>query len=276
MDFQKVIDQLPALLTHWGVRVVGVFVLLFVAWIVSGWARRTVVKVVEKKGIDKSVGLFFGSLLRWGILLAAGIACLGVFGFETTSFAAVLGAAGLAVGLAFQGTLSNFASGVMLLVFRPFKIGDVVKVAGQIGVVKEIDLFTTEMTTFDNRRIIVPNTKIFGDIIENITYYDIRRVDVSVGTAYSAGIEPTRTVLESALRKVPKVVDEPAERQVFLSELQDSSVSWTLRMWAKGEDYWNVHQDALRIVKADLEQAGISIPFPQVEVHMASAPKIGG
>lgn len=189
-------DQIQAsiqtLLITYGTRVVGVFVLLFAAWIVSKWTRRLVVKALEKARFDLTLTRFFGNLSKWAILIMAALTALGVFGVETTSFAAVIAAGGLAVGLAFQGTLSNFASGVMLLVFRPFKVGDVVTVAGLLGIVQEIDLFNIKVDTPDNRRIILPNSSVFGSTIENITHHERRRADVPVGVEYRADIDNTR------------------------------------------------------------------------------------
>ena len=192
---------------------------------------------------------------------------MGVFGIETTSFAAVIGAAGLAIGLAFQGTLSNFAAGMMLLIFRPFKVGDVVTVDGHTGKVAELELFTTELTTPDNRRLIVPNNKIFGSTIENITHHPIRRVDVPVGVDYTAGIDQVREILEQVPPRIPGVLEDPSY-QIFLKELGASSVDWVVRVWCKTEDFWDVHQATIRSTKMALDAEGIGIPFPQLDVHL--------
>ncbi len=266
MNLENMIAKGYNLLTTWGIRIIGVLVVLFLAWIVAGWAGRAAMRRFEKSDFDQTLSRFFANMIRYAIIIATGIGVLGVFGVQTASFAAVIAAAGLAVGLAFQGTLSNFASGVMLLVFRPFKIGDVVNAAGQIGMVSEIDLFTTEFTSFDNRRIIVPNSSIFGSTIENITHHPTRRVDVAVGTEYSADIDATRKVLESIPAQVEKALTDP-EPQIFCGELGASSVDWQLRIWAKTEDYWDVYQDTIKLTKKALEEASIGIPFPQMDVH---------
>ena len=198
-------------------------------------------RALTKIKIEKTLAIFLGKLAKWGLLVLAVIACLGVFGVETTSFAAVIGASALAIGLAFQGSLSSLAAGVMLLIFHPFKVDDVVVVAGQLGKVVSISLFTTEMDTFDNRRIILPNSGIFGANIENITFHPTRRVDVAVGVEYSADIDKTRQVLEAAAKALPGKLDEP-EPAVVLLELGASSVDWSVRVWAKTEDYWPVKQ----------------------------------
>jgi small conductance mechanosensitive channel len=211
-------------------------------------------------------------LVRWAILLLAALTCLNKFGVETTSFAALIGAAGLAIGLAFQGTLSNFAAGAMLLLFRPYKVGDEVNVAGYSGTVREIELFTTAIDTPDYRRIIVPNSSIFGAVIENVTHHPVRRFNVEVGTAYSADIDETRRVLERAIRTVAAVVANP-EPAVVLLELGASSVNWSVRGWAMRDYYGQAKQDVIRAVKIELDAAGIGIPFPQLDLHLDPPPE---
>ena len=170
---------------------IGALVMLIGAFIVAGWVKKITFKALEKASVEITLTKFFANFARYVVLIVAVVAILGYFGVETASFAAVLAAAGFAIGLAFQGTLSNFSAGVMLLVFRPFKVGDVVTVSGVTGEVEEIELFTTQMNTLDNRRLIVPNGSIFGSTIENITFHDKRRVDVSVGTDYGADLKRT-------------------------------------------------------------------------------------
>jgi len=267
MDIAKLRDVVVELIAAWGLRVVGVLVALFVGWLAAGWARRLLTRGLERANFDTTLTIFFGNMLRYAILIAVALGCLGVFGIQTTSFAALIAAGGLAIGLAFQGTLSNFAAGIMLLVFRPFRVGDVVSVADVVGVVQEIELFTTELTALDNRRIIVPNSSIFGSKIENLTHHDTRRVDVPVGTAYAADIDQTREVLERLLAEVPGVLEEPAP-QVFLAGLGSSSIDWKLRAWCKTEDYWDVWQGVVRAAKRGLDDAKIGIPFPQTDVHL--------
>jgi small conductance mechanosensitive channel len=173
---------------------------------------------------------------------------------------------GLAIGMALQGTLGNFAAGVMLLIFRPFKIGDLIKAAGQMGVVKEIELFTTQMDTPDNRRLIIPNSAIFGHVIESLTFHDTRRVDVAVGTTYDGKTEDVRAILEKVPGQVEGVLKDPAP-QIFLAELGGSSVDWKIRLWCKTADYWDVHQQAIQAIKHNLDEANIGIPYPQMDVH---------
>lgn len=267
MDFEQVLTNLAELGTSWGLRVLGVIIVLVVSWIMAGWLHNRIRNALEKKKFDKTLTGFFAKFVKYTIIIGAVLGCLGVFGIQTASFAALIAAAGLAIGLAFQGSLSNFASGVMLLVFRPFKVGDFVRLDGEMGFVKEIELFTTEMATTDNRRLIVPSSRIFGAKIENFTAYETRRVDVPVGVEYPADIDETRKVFEKVVAEVDKGHSEPAP-QVFLSGLGDSSVDWVLRVWCKTSDYWSVYQSIIRDAKKSLENAKIGIPFPQMDLHL--------
>ncbi|MCA9257906.1 MAG: mechanosensitive ion channel [Planctomycetales bacterium] len=266
-------EECLALVEHYGVnygmRAMLVLVLMIIAFTVSSWSAALVDNGLRRVKFDETLTKFLAKLVRWGILLMTGLVCLSYFGVETTSFAAVLGAAGLAIGLAFQGTLSNFAAGAMLLIFRPYKVGDVVNVAGYLGKVYEIELFTTAVDTLDNRRIIVPNSSIYGAVIENITYHAKRRAEIAVGVAYDADIDATREALQRALASVPKVAAEP-EPAVVLVDLGASSVNWVVRGWAANADFAAVKESLVRAVKIELDRAGIGIPFPQLEVHLPS------
>lgn len=264
-------ESTVALLTAYAIRVAGALLFLFAAWIVAGWIGRLVRQKLEKANFDLTLTKFFANISRTAIMLIAVLSCLGTFGVESTSFAAVLAAAGFAVGLAMQGTLSNFSAGVMLLVFRPFKAGDVVTVNGQTGKVDEIDLFTTRLDTPDNRRIIVPNSAVFGNTIENITYHPTRRVDVGVGTDYSADLAQTRDILSKLADAVPERLQD-RDTQVALTDLGDSSINWQVRVWVNAGDYWPVKEALTRDIKNALDNAGIGIPFPQMDVHFDAAP----
>ena len=256
---------------YYGVRALFVLVLMTLAWTLSGWASTLTRTALTRVKFDGTLTLFLAKFVRWAILILVALTCLSYFGLETTSFAAVIGAAGLAIGLAFQGTLSNFAAGAMLLIFRPYKVGDIVNVAGYTGTVREIELFTTDIDTFDNRRIIVPNSSIFGAVIENITHHPVRRAEVSVGTAYLADLDETRRVLERALKAAPLILSDPAPAVVLL-ELGASSVNWQVRGFAKTETFGDAKQQLIRAIKVELDHAGIGIPFPQMDVHLDSPP----
>lgn len=266
MNLNSILESLVRLGTTWGLRIIGVLVALYLAGIVSRWLQRKIVRGLEKKNFDATLTKFFGAVARYAVMTGAAIGCLGVFGIETTSFAAGIAAMGLAVGMALQGTLGNFAAGVMLLIFRPFKIGDLIKTAGELGVVKEIELFTTQLDTADNRRLIIPNGAIFGKVIENISFHSTRRVDISVGTTYDGKTEDVRAVLERIPSQVDGVLKDPAP-QIFLAELGGSSVDWKVRLWCNSADYWNVHQKAIQAIKHNLDEANIGIPYPQMDVH---------
>jgi small conductance mechanosensitive channel len=266
MDFSAALNYLVNLGTTYGLKVIGVIVALVVAWTIAGWLRNKLQRSLEKRNFDATLTRFFANLTRYAILVGTVLGCLGVFGIQTTSFAAVIGAAGLAIGLAFQGTLANFSAGVMLLIFRPFKVGDVVSAGGVTGKVEEIELFTTTLNTPDNRRFIVPNRGIFGGNIENLTHHPTRRVDIAVGADYAADVDRTREVLEAMVAEIPDTLKDPPP-QIFLKELGASSVDWVVRVWVNTEDYWDVYQETIRRTKQALDAAGIGIPFPQMDVH---------
>lgn len=267
-----VMDRILDLIMEYAPRIVGVFVLMIVAWIVAGWVGRLVTRLMQKAKIELTLSRFTGTLCRWLILIMALVAALGAFGASTTSFAAIIGAAALGIGLAFQGSLSNLAAGVMLLIFRPFKVGDYIATAGQSGKVQRIALFTTNMDTLDNRRIIIPNGAIFGSIIENLTHHEMRRVDVDVAVDYSADLDQTRQTLLSAAQTVPSALSEPAAA-VVLKDLGDSAVNWQVRVWCKTSDYWAVRDAATHASKLALDGAHITIPFPQMDIHVEAPPK---
>lgn len=249
----------------YGTRVLGVLVFLFIATRVAKFARKMLTRQGDRGRIDPTMARFAGNAGYWLILVMSGIACLGIFGIETTSFAAILGAAGLAIGLAFQGSLSNLASGAMLVIFRPFSVGEVVRVAGEIGKVQEIELFTTTLDTPDNRRIIVPNSAVFGGAIENMSHHETRRVDVSVGTEYSASIDATREVLLKAAARIPNQTDDAA---VALLSLGASSVDWQVRVWVQSSEYFSAMDALTQHVKDDLDAAGIGIPYQTFDVNL--------
>lgn len=244
-----------------------VAIILFAGWVIAGVVSRMVSGALAKARFDTTLTLFFAKMARWGVLLITGISILGLFGVETTSLAAVIGAASLAIGLAFQGTLSNFASGVMLLIFRPYKVGDIVNVNGTMGKVHELELFTTTLDTPDNRRFIVPNSSIFGATIENVTHHQRRRVDVKVSISYDADIDHTKVVLSEAVAQVEGVLTDP-HPVVYLDQLGTSSVDWYVRAWCETKDYWPIREKVTRAVKMSLDQAGIRIPYPQLDLHL--------
>jgi small conductance mechanosensitive channel len=269
LGMDSLLPALSEMVVKYGGLVVVALVVLFAGWIFAGWVGRITEKALTKAKIDETLAKFLSKLARFAILLLVILACLSVFGVETTSFAAVLGSAGIAIGLAFQGTLGNFASGMMLLMFRPFQVGDVVKLDGTTGRVNEIELFTTTIDTFDNRRLIIPNGSVFGNTIENISFHSHRRADVAVGVTYSADIDRTREVLTQAAQNVPGALNDP-EPSIVLQDLGDSCVNWSVRVWAKSDEFTTVKQAATRAVKLALDKANIEIPFPQLDVRVTN------
>ncbi len=260
-------EKMTGLAQDYGLPLLFALLILVITYILSGIASRTVTRAVTKAKIDLTLARFFGKMARYAVLILGIIIALGKMGVEVTAFAAILAAAGFAVGMALSGTLGHFASGVMLLIFRPFKIGDVVNAGGITGKVYEISLFTTALDTPDNRRIIVPNGAVYGSTIENISHHDTRRVDVSVGVDYSADIDKTREILDAAAKSVDGILTDPAHA-IVLGDLGDSSVNWTVRVWCNSADYWGIKEAATRAVKQHLDNAGIGIPFPQMDVHV--------
>ncbi len=255
-------DLVPVLLP-----IAQAIILILIVLLASRWVKGIVVKGASKARVEMTLAKFFGNLAKWAVLLLGALAVFNTFGFEVTSFTAVLAGLTVGVGLALSGTLGNIAAGVMLLIFRPFKVGDVVRVADVFGTVDEIELFTTAVDTFDKRRIIVPNSQIVGAIIENVSHHPTRRVDVTVGVAYQASIDATRAALEKALASVELGLQDPAP-QVVLGDLGDSAVGWTVRLWVNAGDFWPAKEALTRAVKMALDDAGISIPFPQMDVHL--------
>lgn len=260
-------SQLMDLFETYGLPAIKALVLLFIAYLIAGWAKRMTTGTLKKAKFDLTLTKFVANLVRWAILILAIVGILGMFGFQTASFAAVIGGSALAIGLAFQGSLSNMAAGVMLLVFRPYKVGDFINAAGVAGTVNEIELFTTTLDTPDNRRIIVPNGSIFGATIENVSHHPTRRVDVNVGVEYGADIDATREVLMKAASNIEGRLTEK-EPVVYLTGLGASSVDWVIRIWANTGDFWPVKERLTRAAKYALDEAGIGIPFPQMDVHL--------
>ena len=260
-------DNLMTLWESLGWPITKAIILIIAMFLVAGWARRFITGACRRARVDETLAKFFGNVSRWVVVILGGLAILSTFGVNTASFAAVIAAMGFAIGLALSGTLGNFASGIMLLVFRPFKVGDVVAAGGVTGKIDEIGMFSTTFDTPDNRRIIVPNGSIYGSTIENITHHPKRRVDIGVGTAYSADLDKTRGVLLSAATAVQGrlATEEPV---IYLSELGASSIDWAVRVWANTADYWAVRERLTRDIKVALDHAGIGIPFPQRDVHV--------
>jgi len=263
----QAVQNVVTLVSTWGLQIAGALAVLVIGRFASALARKSVRRAMEIRHVDPSLIPFVSNLVYFTLLAAVLIAVLGLFGIETTSLVAVLGTAGLAVGLAIQGTLANFASGVMLLLFRPFRIGDYIDAAGVAGTVSEIGLFSTTLHTPDNVKIIVPNSGIFGATIKNFSANDTRRNDIVLGISYDDDISDAIAVVTTVLSKDSRVLSDP-EPIVAVSELSDSAVNLVVRPWCRKDDYWSLRFDLIRRFKEELEQNGCSIPYPQRDVHL--------
>ena len=275
VDAESLINQFVDVIAQWGLRVLGALAVLLIGRMVAGWGRKLTRNALERAGVDETIVPFLSGLVYFLILAFVLLAVLGLFGIPTTSIIAVLGAASLAVGLALQGTLANFASGVMLLLFRPFQVNDFIEVGGVSGAVEAIGVFSTVLNTPDNVRITVPNGQVYGQPIKNFTANPKRRIDLVAGVAYGDDLQVVHDTILSILEEEPRVLDEPAP-QVAVSELGDSSVNFVVRPWCKAEDYWTLRFDLTRRIKERLEEAGCSIPFPQQDINLIRWPEEGG
>lgn len=251
----------------YGPKVLGAILI----WIIGSWIIKKILKqtnkVMEKRGYEKSLQKFLVNLLSWSLKVLLIVTLLGVLGVETTSFAAILASAGLAVGLALQGSLANFAGGVLIMIFKPFKIGDLIEAQGELGVVKEIEIFTTKLNSPENKEIIIPNGTLSNGNITNYTSEGTLRVNLTIGVGYDEDIKKAKAVLLKVLTDNPKVLKEPAP-SVNVSELADSSVNFAVRPWSTTADYWDVYFTTLENCKLALDEAGIEIPYPHsVEIQ---------
>lgn len=264
-DLQQFLD---GYVIPWGVDIVMALLIFFIGRIVVRMVVGVLGRLLIRAKMDEMLVDFIKSIANAALLLFVIIAALDQLGVDTTSLVALLGAAGLAVGLALQGSLQNFASGVMLIVFRPFKVGDFVEVAGIAGVAEQVGIFSTTMRTGDNREIIVPNGKIYSDIITNYSARDTRRIDMVFGIGYGDDLRKAKEIIESILAADERILEEPAPL-VAVAALADSSVNFNVRPWVATSEYWNVYYDLTEKIKLAFDESGISIPFPQMDVHIA-------
>lgn len=261
-------QQMIAQALDLGINVLAGLAILIIGLWFAGFVRARVSSMLGRSDkIDDTVSEFMASLAKYAVIIVTVIALLDQFGVETTSLVAVVGAAGLAIGLALQGTLSNVAAGVMLLIFRPFKIGQFVEVGGHAGVIKGITLFVTEMDTGDNVRIIIPNSSVWGSSIVNYNYHDVRRLDLVFGIGYGADINKGMDVIRAQLAADDRCHKDP-EAVVAVSNLGDSSVDIMVRVWCAGSDYWALKWDLLKGVKEALDKDGVDIPFPSRTLYI--------
>jgi small conductance mechanosensitive channel len=267
---EQAIVKVQEWIALYGLKVIAAIIILFIGWLAAKGTRSLLRRILQRGHVDETLVSFVASLCYIGIIAFVIIAALGKLGVQTASFVAVIGAAGLAVGLALQGSLANFAAGVLMIIFKPFKVNDYIEGAGVGGVVEQIGIFTTELNSPDNKKIIVPNAKMTSDNIVNYTAKDIRRVDIVAGVSYGDDLDKVKSVLEEILAKDDRILKDPAPT-IGVLELADSSVNFAVRPWVKTADYWDVFFAIQEGLKKRFDAEGISIPFPQQDVHLHQA-----
>ncbi len=265
--WDEVVTFLKTSALDFSIALVTAIVIFYVGRIVVRLVTRTLRRVMNAREVDKTLVSFISNLVNMILMVIVAIAAIGALGVQTTSFIAIIGAAGLAVGLALQGSLSNFASGVLIIIFRPYKVGDFIEAAGVAGSVVEVQILTTVFKTGDNKQIVVPNSQVMGGVITNYSANDTRRVDMVVGVSYDDDLDKTRSTLEELIAADDRILGDPAPT-IAVSELADSSVNFVVRPWVRTADYWGVKFDLTEAIKKRFDQEGISFPFPQQDVHM--------
>jgi small conductance mechanosensitive channel len=266
---EKILERVQTLITDYGMSTLGAIAVFILGIWLAKFLSNSLRKLLRKRKVDETLVTFLGSLTHVLLLIFVIIAGMSKLGVEMTSIIAMVGAAGLAVGLALQGSLANLAGGVLLFVFRPFRVGHFVEAAGNQGTVEEIDIFTTKLKTFDNKTIIIPNAKVTGDTIVNYSMNETRRVDLVIGVSYGDDLDKVKNVIKGVLSEDPRILKDP-QPMVAVIELADSSVNFAVRPWVKTSDYWDVYFGTIEAIKKRLDREGITIPFPQHDVHMYS------
>ena len=263
------IEKGTAFIVDYAPSVVGAIITLIIGFMVIGWIVGIVKNLLTKQGIDPTISPFLTSLVSVGLKVMLLLSVAGKFGVETTSFVAIFGAMAFAVGMALQGSLGHFASGVMILIFKPYKVGDLVDLGGNVGVVDEVQIFNTLLLTPDNKKIIIPNGVVTGGIITNISGQGEIRVDLTFGIGYDDNIDQARSIIRDVAKRCPQIQQEkPVD--IFVAELADSSVNFTVRPWAKSEHYWDVFFFLQENIKKEFDKAGVGIPYPQMDLHVKS------
>lgn len=268
MDFIKTwFGENQSVIIEAGISIIVAILILWVGFKLSNLTSKLIKNLLVKKSVDSAIAAFAGNLTQVFLKLAVVIAALTHVGFETSSFIAVLGAAGLAIGLSLQGSLANFASGILIITFRPFKSGDYIEAGGVAGSVKEIQIFSTILTTPDNRHVVVPNAQVTGSPIINYSRHETRRIDMTVGVSYNADLKQAEAVLKKVLDNHSLVLKDPAYT-IGVSELGDSAVNFAVRPWVNTVDYWPVQFELNQLIKEELDKANIGIPYPQMDLHV--------
>ncbi|MCG3767511.1 small-conductance mechanosensitive channel MscS [Vibrio cincinnatiensis] len=255
------------LFIQYGVNIISAILILFIGNLIVKTIAGSVANVLMKKEMDKAVADFIQGIVRYTLFIIVLVAALSRIGVQTASVVAIIGAAGLAVGLALQGSLSNFAAGVLIVAFRPFKSGDYVEMAGTAGSVDSIQVFQTILKTPDNKMVVLPNSAVIGGAIINYSRHDTRRIDLLIGVSYKADLNKTKQVLREVVERDTRVLKEPGVT-VEVHQLADSSINFVVRPWVRSTDYWPVYWELLHKIKEGLDENGIEIPFPQMDVHL--------
>ena len=262
-----VVEKMIEALSLYGIKIIAAVVIIVVGLWVSKIIKNCFLKTLHKKKVDPTLVGFLASMLHGGLVIFVVISAISKLGVQTTSFVAVIGAAGLAVGLALQGSLSNFAAGILLILFKPFKVGNFVKAGGEAGVIVEVGILTTEMKTPDNVQIIIPNSTIMGSAITNVSAHPTRRIDMTLGVGYDDDLNKAKQIMEDLLAADERVLKDPVAT-IAVANLGDSSVEFVIRPWVNSADYWSVKFDFTKAVKEKFDSEGISIPYPQSDVHV--------
>ena len=268
MNIEEIIKLVTELAITYSPKIFGAAFIAFIGFWLIGKVTKMLAKMLEKQKIDDSLRPFLVSLTNMTLKVLLVLSIFNVLGIQMTSFIAILGAAGLAVGMALSGTLQNFAGGVIILIIKPFKVGDVIQAQGFTGVVKEIQIFNTILKTPDNKTIVIPNGGLSNASLTNFSTEPFRRVDLTVGVGYGDSTEKTRAVLNDIIAKDDRILQEPAPPFIALAELADSSINFTVRLWVKSSDYWGVTFDMNEKIYNRFNEEGLNIPFPQMDVHI--------
>jgi small conductance mechanosensitive channel len=272
MDMHEILRAATSLLTVYGLKLVGAVLILIAGWSIASWANRAMLRLARKASrLDPTLTTFLASFVRWAILAFTIIAVLSQFGVETTSLIAVLGAASIAVGLALQGTLSHFASGVMLLLFRPFRVGDDIEVASHAGKVRAITLFATELATVDNVQLFLPNGMVWGAAIRNFSAHRTRRVDLAINVGYGNRLDAVLTLIRDVIAADSRPLTKP-EPQVVTGALGDLAVQVLVRVWVETSDYLSFRQDLLARLKQRFDEDGVQLALVEHKLHNPPPP----
>ena len=267
MNIEKLIETITVWATTYSVKIIAAILIFLIGKWIARKIAKLITRLIEKNNVDVTLVKFFENIIYYSLLVVVIISAAGQLGINTTSFLTIVGAAGLAIGLALKDSLSNFASGVMLIMFHPYRVGDFIDTAGVSGSVMDIALFNTTLHTPDNQKVIIPNSKITSDVITNVTANDTRRIDLVIGIGYDDDIKKAKGILEGIIKEETRVLDTPATN-IAVSELADSSVNFVVRPWIKTSDYWDVYFALTEKIKTVFDKEGISIPYPQQDLHI--------